>query len=179
LLIHRLETLRLRHHSFAAIGRVIGITKQSAQTAFRKALRRNTDQDIQTVHRHELAELDIETAAAWELTDVKDNWKARAAGLAALNRIHIRRARLLGLDAPTKLDVSGIYCTGADELSDERRETERAWQSLPNEERARIYDAFDAARKRLNAPIETTATVTIGSDNRNPNVEPPTADDES
>jgi hypothetical protein len=39
------------------------------------------------------------------LVDTKDNPKARAAGLAALNRIHIRRARLLGLDAPTKLDV--------------------------------------------------------------------------
>jgi hypothetical protein len=26
---------------------------------------------------------------------------------------------------------------------------------------------FDAARKRLNAPVETTATVTIESDNRN------------
>jgi hypothetical protein len=42
---------------------------------------------------------------------------------------------------------------------------------LPIEEQARIYDAFDVARKRLNAPIETTATVTIGSDNRNPDVE--------
>jgi hypothetical protein len=28
--------------------------------------------------------------------------------------------------------------------------------------------AFDAARKRLSAPVETTATVTIGPDNRNP-----------
>jgi hypothetical protein len=99
--------------------------------------------------------------------------------MSGLNRIHIRRAHLLGLDAPTKLDVSGIYRTGRDELSDERRETERAWQSLPTEERARIYDAFDAARKRLNAPIETTATVTSGPDNRNPNVEPPAADDET
>jgi hypothetical protein len=98
--------------------------------------------------------------------------------MSGLNRIHVRRAHLLGLDAPTKLDVSGIYRTGADELSDERGETERAWQSLPTEERARIYDAFDAARKRLNAPIETTATVTIGPDNRNPSIVPPTADDE-
>ena len=93
--------------------------------------------------------------------------------------LHIRRARLLGLDAPTKLDVSGIYSVGTDELSDERSETERAWQSLPIEERARIYDAFDAARTRLSAPIETTATVTSGPDNRNPDVEPPAADDET
>jgi hypothetical protein len=88
-------------------------------------------------------------------------------------------AHLLGLDAPTKLDVSGIYRTGIDKLSDERRETERVWRSLPIEEQARIYDAFDAARKRLNAPVEITATVSIGPDNRNPEVEPPAADDET
>jgi hypothetical protein len=43
----------------------------------------------------------------------------------------------------------------------------------------RIYDAFDAARKRLEAPIETTAAVTIGPDNRNADAEPPAADDET
>ena len=96
-----------------------------------------------------------------------------------MNRIHIRRTHLLGLDAPTKLEVSGIYRKGTDEMSDERRETERAWRSLPVEEQTRIYDTFDAARKRLNAPVETTATVTIGPDNRNPDVEPPAADDET
>jgi hypothetical protein len=174
----QIVALRLRHHSFTAISRVVGISRQSAQKAYLRALRRNTDQDIQTVHRSELAELDLEAAAAWELVDTKDSLRARAAGLLALNRIHIRRARLLGLDAPTKLDMRGLYRTGTDELSDERRETERAWQSLPIEERARIYDAFDAARARLSAPIETTATVTIGPDNRNPDIEPP-ADDES
>jgi hypothetical protein len=171
--------LRLRHHSFTAIARVVGITRQNAQKTFARALHRNTDQDIQTHHRSELAELEIEAAAAWELVDIKDNPKSRAQGLAALNRIHIRRARLLGLDAPQKLDISGIYSTGADDVSDERRETERAWLSLPPEERARIYDAFDAARARLNAPVETTATVTIGPDNRSPDVEPPAADDET
>jgi hypothetical protein len=71
------------------------------------------------------------------------------------------------------------YRVGTDELSEERRETERAWRSLPVEEQMRIYDAFDAARTRLNAPIETTATVTSGPDNRNPDVEPPAADDET
>ena len=62
---------------------------------------------------------------------------------------------------------------------EERRETERTWGALSIEEQARIYDAFDAARARLNAPVETTATVTIGSDNRSPDVEPPAADDET
>jgi len=50
--------LRLRHHSFAAIGRTVGISKQAAQRAFQKALHRNTDKTIQTHHRSELAELE-------------------------------------------------------------------------------------------------------------------------
>jgi hypothetical protein len=158
----------------------VGVSKTAAVNAFHKALHRNTDQNISTHHRIELAKLEMEETRLWQTLDShKESWQATATCMSGLNRIHVRRAHLLGLDAPTKLDVSGIYRTGTDELSDERRETERAWQSLPTEERARIYDAFDAARTRLNAPIETTATVTIGSENRNPNVEPPTAEDES
>src|SRR3984893_15921451 len=112
--------LRLRRIPFAAIARTIGINKSQAVRGFYRALRRNTDQDISTHHRSELAELDAEASAAWELVDTKDNPKTRAAGLAALNRIHIRRAKLLGLDAPTKLNVSGIYQRGGDDISVEQ-----------------------------------------------------------
>src|SRR6202045_3207964 len=169
----QIVALRLRHIPFAAIARTVGVNKSNAIRAFNKALRRNTDQDIQSHLRSELAELDAQQAKLWTVVDNnKVSEKNLIAAINAMNRIHIRRAHLLGLDAPTKLDVSGIYRKGTDELSDERRETERAWQSLPIEERARIYDAFDAARTRLNTPIETTARVTSGPDNRNPDVEP-------
>jgi hypothetical protein len=172
--------LRLRRIPFSAIARTVGVNKSQAVRGFYRALRRNTDQDIQSHHRQELADLEMEQAKYWSIIDAhKDNWKAQIAALRSLNMVHIRRARLLGLDAPTELDVSGIYSAGVDEMSDERRETQRVWLSMPLEEQARIYDAFDAARARLNAPVETTATVTIGPDNRNPDVEPPAADDES
>jgi hypothetical protein len=175
----QIVALRLRHHSFGAIARVVGVSKQAVRKAYFKALRRNTDQDIQTHHRSELAELDAQQAKLWTVVDnSKVSEKNLIAAINAMNRIHIRRARLRGLDAPTKFDVSGIYRIGTDEMSEERRETERAWRSLPVEEQMRIYDAFDAARTRLNAPIETTATVTSGPDNRNPDVDPP-ADDET
>ena len=175
----QIVALKLRHHSYSAIARVVGISRQSAQKAFLRALHRNTAADIQTHHRSELAELDAQQAKLWTVVDnPKVSEKNLIAAINAMNRIHIRRAHLLGLDAPTKLDVSGIYRIGTDEMSEERRETERAWRSLPVEEQMRIYDAFDAARTRLNAPIETTVTVTSGPDNRPPDVEPP-ADDET
>jgi hypothetical protein len=58
----QIVALRLRGVPFHEIGRVIGITRQSAFRAFHKALRRNTDQDIQTHHWSELAELDAHQA---------------------------------------------------------------------------------------------------------------------
>ena len=129
----QIVALKLRHHSFSAIGRVVGVSKQAAQKAYFKALRRNTDQDIQSHHRSELAELDAQQAKLWTVVDNnKVSEKNLIAAINAMNRIHIRRAHLLGLDAPTKLDVSGIYRKDTDELSDERRETERAWAVLAN-----------------------------------------------
>jgi hypothetical protein len=130
---------------------VVGVSKQAAHKAFNKALRRNTDQDLQTVHRTELAELDIEAGSAWELVDTKDSPKTRAAGLAALNRIHIRRAKLLGLDAPTKLDVSGIYQRGGDDISVERGPGEAILEALPVEEQVRWHEVFQEARRRAEA----------------------------
>jgi hypothetical protein len=177
----QIVALKLRGIAVPEIARVIGISPRAVHAAFNKALRRQTEEALDAWHRTELGGLAMEAANIWrlmDLTDNKNNWKAQASLEDRLMRIHIRRAKLLGLDAPTKLDVSGIYSTGADEMSEERRETHRAWQAMPLEEQARIYDAFDAARARLNAPIETTATVTIGPDNRNPDVEPPAADDE-
>src|ERR1700732_5150862 len=143
---NQIVELRLRNISFAAIGRAVGVSKVAAIKAFYKALRRNTDQDISTHHRSELAELDAEASAAWELVDTKDSPKARASGLAALNRIHIRRAKLLGSDAPTKLDVRGLYRTGIDEISAERQARRAVLEALPIEEQRRIYDVFFQAR---------------------------------
>jgi hypothetical protein len=165
--------LRLRHHSFAAIGRVVGVTRANAQKAYLRALHRNTDQDIQTHHRSELAELEIEAAAAWELVDTKDSPKSRAQGLAALNRIHIRRARLLGLDAPQKLDISAFYARGVNQLSEERMARQAVLEALPLDEQERIYDMFAAARKRAaGEAVETTAVAVINGPEPRNNTDP-------
>jgi hypothetical protein len=169
--------LRLRNISFTAIGRAVGVSKQAAARAFHKALRRNTDQDISTHHRSELAKLEMEETRYWQALDThKENWQAVAALSGSLNRIHTRRARLLGLDAPTKLDVSGIYKRGGDEVSAERQARRAVLEALPIEEQRRIYEVFYQARKRAEAgdfsqpAIETT--VNNGPDHRNGADEP-------
>jgi hypothetical protein len=52
-------------------------------------------------------------------------------GTAQLRGIHVRRAKLLGLDAPTKLDVRGLYRTGIDEISAERQARRAVLEALP------------------------------------------------
>jgi hypothetical protein len=147
----QIVALRLRHHSFAAIGRTVGISKQAAQRAFQKALHRNTDKTIQTHHRSELAELEMEQSRLWQTLDQeKDNWKAVVSCLNAINRIHIRRARLLGLDAPQKkLDIQGLYLSGGDEMSAVRMERQAAYESLSLEDQAKLFELHE--RMSMNA----------------------------
>ena len=173
----QIVALRLRGVSFFEIGRFLGITKQSAHRAFLKALRRNTDQDIQTHHRAELGKLDMEETNVWRAMDAnKEDWRAQMSGTAQLRGIHIRRAKLLGLDAPTKLDVSGIYQRGGVDIAAEQLAREAVIEALPIEEQRRIYELFYQAGLRAKAGDLTqpaiTTTVTNGSDNR-------TSDDES
>jgi hypothetical protein len=83
---------------------------------------------------------------------------------------------LAGLrDAPTKLDVSGIYQRGGDDISAERASWEAILEALPREEQVRWYEIFQEARRRAEAgdfsqsPIETT--VTSGTEHRSGVVE--------
>jgi hypothetical protein len=145
----QIVALRLRGVSFFEIGRVLGISRQSAHRAFHKALRRGTDEDIQTQHRGELGKLEMEEANVWRAMDAnKDDWRAQMSGTAQLRGIHVRRAKLLGLDAPTKLDVRGLYRTGIDEISAERQARRAVLEALPIEEQRRIYDVFYPRFKR-------------------------------
>src|ERR1700720_506918 len=129
----QIVALKLRGIPTPDIARVVGVSGRGVNKAFSKALRRQTEDTLDAWHRTELGKLAMEETNIWRLMDIPENkgdWRAQSALEDRLIRIHIRRAKLLGLDAPTKLDVSGLYRTGADEMSGERRETQRAWLSL-------------------------------------------------
>jgi hypothetical protein len=78
----------------------------------------------------------------------KDNWKAVASLSATLNRIHIRRAKLLGLDAPQDLDLSGIYRRGGDEMSAERIERQAVLEAFPKIKQASL-STIEATEKMV------------------------------
>jgi hypothetical protein len=148
----QIVALALRGISFHDIGRAVGVSRVSAFRVFKRALHRNTDRDIQTHHRMELAKLDMEETNVWRTMDAnKEDWRAQMSGTAQLRGIHVRRAKLLGLDAPTKLDVSGIYQRGGADLEAEQRAREAVIEALPIEEQRRIYELFYQAGLRAKA----------------------------
>jgi hypothetical protein len=170
----QIVALKLRGIAPPEIARVIGISRQAVHRAFDKALRRQTEAALDAWHRTELGGLAMEATNIWRLMDLpenKNNWKAQAALEDRLMRIHIRRAKLLGLDAPTKLDVSGIYQRGGADAEAEQFARDAVLEALPIEEQRRLYDIFYQARLRaaagnLSEPaIETT--LSNGSDHRN------------
>jgi hypothetical protein len=170
----QIVALKLRGIAPPEIARVIGISRQAVHRAFDKALRRQTEAALDAWHRTELGGLAMEATNIWRLMDLpenKNNWKAQAALEDRLMRIHIRRAKLLGLDAPTKLDVSGIYQRGGADAEAEQFARDAVLEALPIEEQRRLYDIFYQARLRaaagnLSQPaIETT--LSNGSDHRN------------
>jgi hypothetical protein len=162
----QIVALRLRHVPFAAIGRQLGVSKQAAQNAFYRALRANTKTDIQTVHRTELAELELQHARAWQvIADHPTVWQAVVSALNTMNRINIRRAKLMGLDAPMKLDIRSIYGTGTDDAAADRQMRARVLASMPVADQIRWYEDFDEAKRRLDeTPVGATGNPIDGPD---------------
>jgi hypothetical protein len=165
--------LKLRGIPPSEIARVIGVSLRAVHAAFNKALRRQTEDALDAWHRTELGGLAMEAANIWRLMDLTDNkndWRAQSALEDRLMRIHIRRAKLLGLDAPTKLDVSGIYQRGGADVDAEQKARQAVIEALPIEEQRRIYELFYQAGLRaaagdLSQPAIDT-TVSNGPDNR-------------
>ena len=169
----QIVALKLRGIAAPEIARVIGISDRAVRAAFNKALRRQTEDALDAWHRIELGGLAMEATNIWRLMDLPENkndWRAQAALEDRLMRIHIRRAKLLGLDAPTKLDVSGLYKRGGDDAAAEQLARDAVLEALPIEEQRRIFEVFYQARKRVEAgdfsqpAIETT--VNNGSSQR-------------
>src|ERR1700720_2381410 len=150
----QIVALKLRGLAAPEIARVIGITRQAVHAAFNKALRRQTEDALDAWHRTELGGLAMEATNIWRLMDLPENkndWKAQTALEDRLMRIHIRRAKLLGLDAPTKLDVSGIYQRGGAEAETEQFARDAVLEALPIEEQRRLYQLFYQAGLRAKA----------------------------
>jgi hypothetical protein len=110
--------------TYQAIGDALGVTKQSAHEMVKRALTTTLKEPAEMVRQLELDKLDAMEAAALAIME-RQHW-AHSNGrlvymgdqpleddgpaLAAVNtllRVQERRSKLLGLDSPTKLAVTG------------------------------------------------------------------------
>jgi len=71
----QIVALRLRRHTFAEIGRRLGVSKVAAYKGFIRALHRKADKDIKSFHAMELEDLELEQADIWKILDRLEIWK--------------------------------------------------------------------------------------------------------
>ena len=94
--------------TFDLIAQRLGYASASgAHKAYMSACKRIVYEDVVEVRKSEIDRLDIAQAAIWgDLTDTQNvDANTRAKLVMALMKIMERRARLLGLDMPTKAQV--------------------------------------------------------------------------
>lgn len=94
--------LRVSGASFARIGEMLGISTSNAFQHFKKALRDIPLESAKTARQVELERLDIATLAI-----AKKIREGNAQAILAMLKISERRAKLLGLDAPTTTRLTG------------------------------------------------------------------------
>lgn len=101
----RAVAMRRRGSTYEAIGRALDITRQSAHELVKRAMQRAAGElreEASEALALELARLDAMQRVAWRI--------ARTGDLQAIDRvlrISERRAKLLGLDAATRLALTG------------------------------------------------------------------------
>mgnify|MGYP000930301741 CR=1 FL=1 len=101
----RAVAMRKRGLTYDAIGRALGVTRQSAHAMVKRAMERAAT-ELKDEAREAIA-LDLERLDAMLAVSYR---AARGGDLAAMDRvlkILERRAKLLGLDAPTRSEVTG------------------------------------------------------------------------
>lgn len=122
----RVLQLRIEHHSYAEIGRQLRISPKLAELDYRRALadlKHEQDEHAATARNIEVGRLGAIEHAAWEVlrrkhitvqhghivrTDTGEPVEDNAPVLQAIDRIlriSERRARLLGMDAPQRIEV--------------------------------------------------------------------------
>ena len=99
------EIVKLRRGglTFDLIGERVGLTAQGAHKAYERALTRVVKEDVDAIRQVETERLDLAQSAIWGKVLQGDN-----ASIQSLIRIMERRAKLLGLDQPTRIQAEVI-----------------------------------------------------------------------
>ena len=99
------EIVKLRRGGlpFDLIGERVGLSTSGAQRAYERSLARVVKEDVDAIRQVETERLDLAQSAIWGKVLQGDN-----ASIQSLIRIMDRRAKLLGLDQPTRIQAEVI-----------------------------------------------------------------------
>src|ERR1700730_15917553 len=75
----QIVALKLRGIPTPDIARVVGVSRQGVNKAFKKALRRQTDDALDAWHRTELGKLAMEETNVWRALEIAENKNKRKA----------------------------------------------------------------------------------------------------
>ena len=108
---HEALRMRIQGMSLRAIGEVLGLDHNTVSARVSAGLRDEVQPSIEEYRRLELARMDELAEAMWRKAIVDDSEKHAN----TLIRISERRSKLLGLDAPTNVQVTTVQTTPFDE----------------------------------------------------------------
>lgn len=99
------EVVKLRRGGLTwdMIGQRVGLTASGAYNAYERSLKRVVVEDVEAIRKLETERLDIAQSAIWGNVLLGDN-----ASITSLLRIMERRAKLLGLDQPVRLQAEVV-----------------------------------------------------------------------
>lgn len=108
----RAWSLRLSGATYAEIGAALGVTRQRAEQICKRMLVEHSpsEEDVDEHRKTSIARLDRMTRAVW-----RQALEGNQGAIDRVLRIEERRARLMGLDGPTKSTVEVV--DGADVLA--------------------------------------------------------------
>lgn len=92
---------------FAEIGEELGISPQRVHTIYKRALSRIPAQEAAELRAEEAELLDRAVASLMNIVETASKDSDRIAAWGQVTRLMERRARLFGLDAAEKVEVSG------------------------------------------------------------------------
>lgn len=142
------EVVKLRRGGLTwdLIGQRVGLTASGAYNAYERSLARVVADDINQIRALETERLDIAQSAIWGKVLQGDN-----ASIANLLRIMERRAKLLGLDQPTRIQAE-VITYDANSIEAELARIYNATRTAPADSRPALEVGIEPS------PPEPTAT---------------------
>ena len=126
---HEAASMRLRGHTYVEIGKKFGVVTSGAQNMVNRAWMDLPLEDTETLVKQELAKLDTLERKYWAIMEkhhpyvtqsgkiptmdgevIEDDGPVMQA-MAGLLRVADRRAKFLGLNAPTRTELTGVIVT--------------------------------------------------------------------